>query len=376
MAGKYQDGRPPVEPNLAKSATNTIGPAQPAVPQPTETTALLPSPHEEKPSNVHYRNISGPRFTVLFLSITFGATLAFFDSTLMASAHPVITSYFNASNAASWLSTVFYLSSTVFQPLYGRVSDTIGRRPVVFFAATMFFVSTAWCGFAGSIGSFIAARAVAGIGAGGVMSMAGILTSDVVKIEYRGIYQSYFNMVRLSSSSHFYSLADFDCVGMGPGQRTWCCLRRISLRSPWMEGCVLRSATISILLRSPDPGLMPARPGAKFGQNPGQDSARSIQDLRHTRRYQCHSHRHLPYSRSQSRGECVYLDTSLRHYESCSLCDSGNFVVLRGAKGTIAHPTFKASIHHSSGQSYVVEFLQWHRHQHCPIQCTVIPPSC
>ncbi|KAK6383072.1 hypothetical protein LTS17_003742 [Exophiala oligosperma] len=112
----------------------------------------------------------------------------------MASAHPVITSYFHASNAASWLSTVFYLSSTVFQPLYGRVSDTIGRRPVVFFAASMFLASTAWCGFAGTIGSFIAARAVCGLGAGGVMSMSSILTSDVVKIEYRGIYQSYFNM--------------------------------------------------------------------------------------------------------------------------------------------------------------------------------------
>ncbi|EXJ93381.1 hypothetical protein A1O1_01773 [Capronia coronata CBS 617.96] len=164
--------------------------------QPTETTSLLPKPKaaDEKPADVHYRNITGPRFRFLFASIIFGSTIAFFDSTLMASAHPVITSYFHASNAASWVSTVFYLTSTVFQPLYGRLSDTIGRRPVFLAAITMFFLSTAWCGAAGNIGSFIAARGVCGLGAGGVISMAGILTSDVVKIEYRGIYQSYFNV--------------------------------------------------------------------------------------------------------------------------------------------------------------------------------------
>jgi MFS family permease len=164
--------------------------------QPTETTGLLDSTRklQEKSANVPYRNISGPRFRALFLSIIFGSTIAFFDSTLMASAHPVITSYFHASNAASWLSTVFYLTSTVFQPLYGRVSDTVGRRPVVLFAGFFFLVSTAACGAAPDIGTFIAARGICGLGAGGVVSLSGIMTSDVVKIEYRAIYQSYFNI--------------------------------------------------------------------------------------------------------------------------------------------------------------------------------------
>lgn len=167
----------------------------------TETTALLPkqpvqaATSDEKDAHVHYRGpITGPRFKFLLVSILFGSTIAFFDSTLMASAHPVITSYFHASNAASWFSTVFFLTSTVCQPLYGRISDTIGRRSVYLFAIVMFFASTAWCGAAPDLGSFIAARAVCGLGAGGVVSMAGILVSDVVKIEYRGIYQSYFNM--------------------------------------------------------------------------------------------------------------------------------------------------------------------------------------
>jgi hypothetical protein len=97
--------------------------------------------------------------------------VATFDSTLMASSHPVITSYFHASNAASWLSTAFMLTSTAFQPLFGRVSDTIGRRPLYLFSLVMFIVTTIWCALAQSIGSFIAARAFCGLGAGGVMAM-------------------------------------------------------------------------------------------------------------------------------------------------------------------------------------------------------------
>ncbi|OAL34718.1 hypothetical protein AYO20_05913 [Fonsecaea nubica] len=184
--------------------------------QPTETTSLLAHRNRPSRSDVHYRDcISGPRFHFLFWSIIFGCSIAFFDTTLMASSHPVITSYFEASNAASWLSTVFYLTSTVFQPVYGRVSDTIGRRPALLFAIIMFFASTLWCGAAGSIGSFIAARAVSGLGAGGVIALGGILTSDIVKIEYRGIYQSYFNLSYGAGNGLGAALGGFLCDYFG-----------------------------------------------------------------------------------------------------------------------------------------------------------------
>ena len=135
-----------------------------------------------------------------------------FDSTLMASSHPVITSYFNASNSASWLSTAFLLTSTSTQPLLGRLSDCVGRRllylsGIVFLAAT-----TAWCALAQSIGSFIVARAFCGIGAAAVLSMSSVMTNDLVSIQVRGTYQAYINLFygggsavshsRMSSTSH------------------------------------------------------------------------------------------------------------------------------------------------------------------------------
>ncbi len=181
-------------------------------------------------SDVEALNLSRGRFWLVFGGILFAYFVCFsadfiaklmpfkvacFDSTLMASSHPVITSYFNSSNSASWLSTVFLLTSTAFQPLFGRISDTIGRRPLYLFALTTFSLATAWCATAESIGSFIAARAVCGLGAGGTMAMGMIITSDLVPIENRGIYQSYINLFFGMGSIAGAALGGFLCDRLG-----------------------------------------------------------------------------------------------------------------------------------------------------------------
>ncbi|KAH8722337.1 major facilitator superfamily domain-containing protein [Phaeosphaeriaceae sp. PMI808] len=159
--------------------------------------------------------VSRPRFLFIFGGISMGYFLAMFDSTLMASSHPVITSYFNASNSASWLSTAFLLTSTSLQPLLGRLSDTFGRRPL--YLAGLFFltITTAWCAAAPSIGSFIAARAFCGIGAAGVLSMGNIMTNDLVSIEVRGTYQAYINLFYGGGSACGAAFGGFLCDVLG-----------------------------------------------------------------------------------------------------------------------------------------------------------------
>ena len=127
----------------------------------------------------------------------------------------MITSYFHASGAASWLSTSFLLTFTAFLPVFGRVSDTFGRRPVYLCSIFFFFISTAWCGAAQSIGSFIAARAFCGLGAGGIFSMGMIICSDMVRIEYRGVYQSYTNLALGTGASLGLVLGGFLCDKVG-----------------------------------------------------------------------------------------------------------------------------------------------------------------
>ncbi|OQV00674.1 hypothetical protein CLAIMM_06141 [Cladophialophora immunda] len=160
-------------------------------------------------------SISPQRFWWVFTVILLGYFIACFDSTLMASSHPVITSYFGASQYASWLSTVFLITSTAFQPLFGRLSDTIGRKPVLLLVLAIFGLTTLWCALAGSIESFIAARAACGLGAGGTMSVGLIIVSDLVRIEYRGVFQSHINLAFGLGSACGAALGGWLCDSLG-----------------------------------------------------------------------------------------------------------------------------------------------------------------
>ncbi|KAK8080606.1 major facilitator superfamily domain-containing protein [Apiospora hydei] len=154
----------------------------------TATTANSP------PSREFLIDTDPKLFRLIFGSVLLVYFIANFDGTIMASSHPVITSYFHSSNQASWLSTAFLLTSTAVQPIVGRLSDTIGRRLPYLFAMAIFTLATVWCALAGSIKSFILARAVCGLGAGGMISLGSIVISDMVNIERRGTYQSFINI--------------------------------------------------------------------------------------------------------------------------------------------------------------------------------------
>lgn len=153
------------------------------------------SSDEESEPKSPFMGVSVARFWLIFGGIMANYFVACFDSTIMASSHPVITSYFKSANSASWLSTAFLLTSTAFQPVFGRLSDTIGRKTPYIFTLSIFLLSTIWCALAQSMTSFIAARALCGLGAGGMMSLGSIITSDLVPIEIRGAYQSYINVI-------------------------------------------------------------------------------------------------------------------------------------------------------------------------------------
>ncbi|KAK7753305.1 hypothetical protein SLS62_004824 [Diatrype stigma] len=138
---------------------------------------------QQQPQRVFLIDTDNRRFWLIFVGIMATYFLACFDGTIMASSHPVITSYFRSSNSASWLSTAFLLTNTAFQPMVGRLSDSLGRRGPYLVTMAIFGAATLWCALAQSMTSFIAARAVCGLGAGGMMALGNIIISDLVPIE-------------------------------------------------------------------------------------------------------------------------------------------------------------------------------------------------
>ncbi|KAH9220238.1 hypothetical protein DL95DRAFT_383634, partial [Leptodontidium sp. 2 PMI_412] len=124
-----------------KSQASSIGSAQEAI---QEAEEAEDEGENEEPKSPFLAGVSVSTFWLIFGGILTAQFVACFDSTIMVSSHPVITSYFHSSNSASWLSTAFLLTSTSFQPLFGRLSDTIGRKSPYIFSMALFLLATIW----------------------------------------------------------------------------------------------------------------------------------------------------------------------------------------------------------------------------------------
>lgn len=151
-----------------------------------EDTPLLRAPEED--------NWKPPRaFFWIEAAIFANVFLYGFDSTITAATYAVISSEFDAANTASWLTTSYLVTSTAFQPLYGRFSDIFGRRIPFFVSTITFAAGCLGCGLANSMTVANIMRALTGFGGGGLMTMATIVNSDMIPFRKRGMYQALQN---------------------------------------------------------------------------------------------------------------------------------------------------------------------------------------
>ncbi|KZT62502.1 MFS general substrate transporter [Calocera cornea HHB12733] len=114
--------------------------------------------------------------------------LANLDTLIVATAMPTIASQFNSLNQQSWLALSYLLTSTVFQPLFGRATDLIGSRSVLFASVFVFEFGSLLCAVSQNFIWLCAARAVAGIGGAGIMVVIMVIVSQVVPLRERGNY--------------------------------------------------------------------------------------------------------------------------------------------------------------------------------------------
>ncbi|KAJ7765625.1 MFS general substrate transporter [Mycena metata] len=128
------------------------------------------------------------RFWIL-TGIWMASFLGSLNFTLVPTMMPSISSDFQKFHQASWLGTAYLLATCTFTPLYGRLSNVMGRRGANQTAIVFATVGTIGCGLSRNMESLIAARFVAGIGGGGLFTTATIIVSDMYTLRNRGLIQ-------------------------------------------------------------------------------------------------------------------------------------------------------------------------------------------
>lgn len=133
--------------------------------------------------------VNPQRRNFIFVAVLLGMLMAALDQTIVATALPTIVANLGGAGHQSWVVTSYLLASTIMTALVGKFGDLFGRKRV-FQAAVVFFVAgSVLCGLSQSMGMLVAARALQGIGGGGLMVTAMALIGEVIPLRDRGRYQ-------------------------------------------------------------------------------------------------------------------------------------------------------------------------------------------
>ncbi|KAJ6014137.1 Major facilitator superfamily domain general substrate transporter [Penicillium herquei] len=120
--------------------------------------------------------------------------ISYLDMNATTTALPTISNALSTGTTITWAGTAFLLGQTTFQPLYGRVSDISGRKPVLLISLGCIMVGDLLSGWAQSPVWLYVTRAVSGVGAGGISSLVSIIVSDLVSLRERGKYQGFVSI--------------------------------------------------------------------------------------------------------------------------------------------------------------------------------------
>lgn len=153
--------------------------------------------HEQTPDNA---GLTHRQILFIISGLLMGVLLASLDQTIVATSMRTIADYFHSYSLLAWVTTAYLATSTIVTPLYGKLSDLYGRRPCYLVAISVFALGSLACSFATTFDELAVLRAIQGLGAGGLLSLAFTILGDLVAPRQRGRYQGYFLAVFAASS--------------------------------------------------------------------------------------------------------------------------------------------------------------------------------
>ncbi|KAH8430008.1 putative MFS drug transporter [Aspergillus melleus] len=165
----------------------------------SDSSATADTYGESKPSAHVFNEQTNyvPKRTIItiFLACSTVDLIALMDQTTLAASLSIIGNALHASDQTSWISGGYFVTSTCFQLLYGRLSDVWSRKLVLFVGLGIFFFGSLAASLAQTATQLIIFRAFTGVGGGGLMTVAQMIVSDVVPLRERGKYQGILGAV-------------------------------------------------------------------------------------------------------------------------------------------------------------------------------------
>jgi EmrB/QacA subfamily drug resistance transporter len=149
------------------------------------------------PPGYHY---SIGRILAIYSGLMVALMLAALDQTIVATALPKVVSELGGITQYSWVFTAYMLGATVTVPLYGRLGDVHGRKPLFIVAISIFLLGSALCGAAQSMWQLVIFRALQGLGAGGIFPLTLAMIGMIVPPRDRGRYQGLIGSVFAAAS--------------------------------------------------------------------------------------------------------------------------------------------------------------------------------
>jgi EmrB/QacA subfamily drug resistance transporter len=136
--------------------------------------------------------LSQRQIYAIFSGLVAGMFLAALDQTIVATSIRTIADDLQGLSLQAWATTAYLITATITTPLYGKLSDLYGRKPLFSTAITIFVIGSVLCSFATTMFELALFRAVQGLGAGGLFSLALAIVGDIVPPRERARYQGFF----------------------------------------------------------------------------------------------------------------------------------------------------------------------------------------